>query len=82
MRKVNMLSEGMWVVFWGSGCGMVKEVSFREDTIRYLLSGYIYFTLCELHVPCMVGRGGKERRLTLSLISAAAAVEGTGSCRS
>jgi hypothetical protein len=40
MRKVKRESEGICVLFLGSGFGIVKLLSLRELTIRYLLSGY------------------------------------------
>jgi hypothetical protein len=40
MRKVKRESEEILVLFLGSGFGMVKLLSLRELTIRYLLSGY------------------------------------------
>jgi hypothetical protein len=40
MAIVRILSEGIWVMFVGSGLGMVKLLSPLVDTIKYLLSGY------------------------------------------
>jgi hypothetical protein len=40
MRKVKRESEQILVLFLGSGFGIVKLLSLRELTIRYLLSGY------------------------------------------
>jgi hypothetical protein len=40
MRKVKRESEEILVLFLGSGFGIVKLLSLRELTIRYLLSGY------------------------------------------
>jgi hypothetical protein len=40
MRKVKRESEEILVLFLGSEFGIVKLLSLRELTIRYLLSGY------------------------------------------
>lgn len=39
-RKVERESEGMRVLFFGSGFGRWKEVLLRFEIMRYLLSGY------------------------------------------
>ena len=78
MRKVKRESEEILVLFLGSGFGIVKLLSLRELTIRYLLSGYCTSVSLASDDHIFFGKNG----LTVSLISAAAALAGTGSCRS